>query len=123
MKPCCPPPAQGQYLPISTGNIGISQTSGGLEFYGHNYHGRGIGLFRGQWCEPPCAPPQWPPPSWGGAWGGCSCGGSCSGACGCRAGSNCFAYYLTNPAMWICYWRDQAARQILTTPPATGATG
>ena len=113
-------PCEGNYLPISTGNIGISQTTGGLEFYGHNFHGRGIGLFYGQWQSPKCCPPSWPPPSWGGCSGGCSCGGGgCAQCCNpCLAGANCFASLLTNPAPWICYYNDQAAKQILTTKPA-----
>ena len=67
----CPPPRPvcTGYLPISTGNVGVSLGTGAVEFYAHNYRGTGIGLFYGcaNWC-PPCPP-------WWGASGCCGPGG------------------------------------------------
>lgn len=72
MWPCppapCPPP-QCNYLPITTGRVGLSQSTGQVEFYGHNYRGTGIGLFYTKcvsWA-PAC------PPWWGGS-GSCPTG-------------------------------------------------
>lgn len=63
---CCPPKPQCYYLPISTGDVGLSKTTGIVEQYGHNYRGTGIGLFHG-YCT------QWK----GGSpyWGAGGCGG------------------------------------------------
>ena len=60
--PFCPPPAPPacpQYLPISTGNVGVSLGTGAVEFYGHNYRGTGIGLFYGCASWRPACPPWW----------------------------------------------------------------
>lgn len=59
---------QCSYLPISTGNVGLSMTTGIVEQYGHNYRGTGIGLFKG-YCT------QWRGgvPYWGA--GSCGAGG------------------------------------------------
>ena len=71
----CPRPVCPQYLPISTGNVGVSLGTGAVEMYGHNYSGTGIGLFYGcaNWC-PPC------PPFWGAGPGCCGSGGGFSNA-------------------------------------------
>ena len=109
----CAPCVQPNPLPLTTGRVGLSQTTGELQFYGHNYRGTGMGLFVGQWkwpCPPPC-PPQWGPPSFAcKPWAsGCSCGGcGCNQCCNpCLAGANCFAQLLTNIGPWCGYWRDQ----------------
>lgn len=67
--PSCPPcPPCPQYLPLTTGRVGLSQTTGIIEFSGYNIHGTGIQDFRGyctQW-KPPCLPAY--------PWSGGSCG-------------------------------------------------
>ena len=75
----CPPPPCPQYLPITTGRVGLSQGTGDVEFYGHNYRGTGIGLFRAT-----CVPWQPGSPPWWGA-----------GSCGCGSFSNSLAAVLT----------------------------
>lgn len=119
MTSCC-----GQLLPITTGRIGFSQTSGAVEWYGHNFRGTGIGLFRGGtcWQTPPC------PPAWGFPCCGCGsvccsgCGGcSCCGTCSCK----CFVQLLTNIGPWCRYWTDQQYAAWLTGqqpwPPSADA--
>ena len=64
-QPVCP-----QYLPISTGNVGVSLGTGAVEMYGHNYRGTGIGLFYAR-----CVPWQPACPPWWGASGCCGTGG------------------------------------------------
>lgn len=57
--PSCPPsPPCPQFLPLTTGRVGISQGTGQIEFSGYNVRGTGIQDFRGyctQWV-PPCLP-------------------------------------------------------------------
>jgi hypothetical protein len=97
----------GQLLPITTGRVGLSQTSGEVQFYGHNYRGVGMGLFRGQSV---CWTPQWGAP--GSGWGGCSCG--CNPCCCGPDNTKCFTFLLTNLAPWCCYWQDRQYSAWLT---------
>ena len=123
MKPCCEP---RQELPITTGRVGLSQSTGRLYFYDGNPTGTAHLVAEGWWkwdCPPRWQP--WPPPQWGcKPWaGGCGCGGSCGGNCGCgcdpcRAGANCFAQLMTDPLRWYCYYRNLNAVQLLTNPNA-----
>jgi hypothetical protein len=112
MIPC--PPCGGQLLPITTGRVGLSQTSGEVQFYGHNYRGTGMGLFRGWWSNcPPGATPWLTPPAfqckpWA---GGCSCG--CNPCC-CQDNTACFVSLLTNIGPWCCYWQDRQYTAWLT---------
>ena len=83
MWPPCPPKPCPQYLPITTGRVGLSQGTGQVEFYGHTYRGTGIGLFYSKcvsWA-PPCPP-------WWGASGGCGSGGFGSALAAVLTGAN-----------------------------------
>lgn len=76
-SPPCPPCPQ--FLPLTTGRVGISQGTGQIEFSGYNIRGTGIQDFRGsctQWT-PPCLPSV-------GGWGG-----------SCNSFSNALAAVLT----------------------------
>jgi hypothetical protein len=90
-------------LPLTTGRVGLSQTTGEIQFYGHNWRGVGAGVFTAQTkCWWP--PMPWPRPGWG----SCSCGGCGCAKCSHGLGScGCFVYLLTHLAPWCCYWQDQ----------------
>lgn len=122
MTPCC-----GGPLPITTGRVGLSQTSGEISFYNPPH------VWKGQtcWTYTPCPYPGWPvpmvscPPP-GGGW--CGCGGApCGGCGGCSScGScSCFVFLLTNIGPWCRFWTDQQYQAWLTGqqpwPPSSAA--
>lgn len=55
--PSCPSSPCPQYLPLTTGRVGLSQGTGQLEFYGFNQRGTGIQNFHGNCTNwTPCLP-------------------------------------------------------------------
>jgi hypothetical protein len=107
MLPCC---GGGGPLPITTGRVGLSQTSGQLTFYGANPRGVGMSLFTGYWGNcPPGQTPWLAPQQWGGCCGSCGCSPCC-----CIDNTKCFTALLTNLTPWCCYWQDRQYSAWLT---------
>jgi hypothetical protein len=130
---CCQPVNP---LPITTGRVGLSQTTGQVTFYNPPH----VWIAQTKCWVSPQPYPGWPvaqrwgpgvPQSglpwgqrgWGscGCGGGCGCGGSCGGGGGCGDSCACFIYLLTNPEPWYCYWNSQQANKILANPAALAA--
>jgi hypothetical protein len=66
------PKPKVHYLPITTGRVGLSQTTGRVEFAGDNRNGTGIAVWTARvkkWERPEWRPPKQPPP-WPPWWGG-----------------------------------------------------
>lgn len=114
MTPCCGP---GNTLPITTGRVGLSQTTGEVQFYNPPH----VWKANTCWTYTPCPYPGWPVPMWRcPAPGGCSCCGggccfSCGGCGGCGTCScSCFTFLLTNIGPWCRFWTDQQYQAWLT---------
>jgi hypothetical protein len=90
------PPTDCHYLPLTTGRIGLSQTTDHVEFYdstNHVSHGRVHWRHR---RPAPCAP-GWAPPQWDCDWMRRDCGCGCSMGC---SGTRLFAAMLVDARWW-----------------------
>ena len=113
MTPCCG--GGGGPLPITTGRVGLSQTSGQISFYNPPH----VWTANTNCWWSPCPYPGWPVPTRfcpppGSGWGGGCCGSCGCSPCCCQDNTRCFVSLLTNIGPWCCYWQDQQYSAWLT---------